>query len=214
MEKHLVSFLFLFLIVGTSAFAQIKVACIGNSITFGAGVKDRDQNSYPSVLGQMLGNEYEVRNFGFSARTILNKGDHPYMQEQKFKDALEYNPDIVVIKLGTNDSKPQNWIYKDEYKHDLRTMVEAFQQLVSHPLIYLCYPAKAYTAERGINDSIIVNDIIPFITEVAEECNIKIINLHTPTSNMKENFPDQIHPNEAGARVLAKEVYYAITRKD
>lgn len=214
MKKHLVSFLFLFIIFGTSAFAQIKVACIGNSITFGSGVKDRAQNSYPSALGQMLGNEYEVQNFGISARTALNKGDHPYMQEQKFRDALAYNPDIVVIKLGTNDSKPQNWIYKDEYKNDLTTMVKAFHQLPSQPQIYLCYPAKAYTTQWGINDSIIVNDIIPFITEVAEECNTKIINLHTPTSNMKENFPDQIHPNEVGTRVLAKEVYYTITRKD
>lgn len=214
MKKHLTSFLFLFLFWGASAFAQTKVACIGNSITFGSGVKDKTQNSYPAVLGQMLGNGYEVRNFGFSARTILNKGDHPYMKEQMFQDALAYNPDIVVIKLGTNDSKPQNWIYKDEYKHDLQTMVEAFQHLSSHPQIYLCYPAKAYTSERGINDSIIINDIIPFITEVAEECNIKIINLHTPTCNMRENFPDQIHPNEAGAHILAKEVFYAITRKE
>lgn len=214
MKKYFGLLLFLFTICTLAGNAQIKVACIGNSITFGAGVKDRDQNSYPSVLGQMLGGAYQVRNLGFSARTMLNKGDHPYMQEQKFRDALEYNPDIVIIKLGTNDSKPQNWIYKNEFEDDLNTMVKTFQKLSSHPQIYLCYPAKAYTAERGINDSIIVNDIIPFITKVAKECNVKIIDLHTATSNMRENFPDQIHPNEAGARVLAKEVYSAITRKD
>lgn len=213
MKKHFLLLCFACFIC-SFGYSQIKVACIGNSITYGSGVKNRKNDSYPSVLGQMLGSEYEVRNYGIGARTALNKGDHPYMIEQKYKDALEFAPDIVVIKLGTNDSKPINWVHKNEFKQDIKTMVESFQKLASAPQIYLCYPAKAYSDKFAIKDSIIINDIIPFITEVAEECKVKIINLHTPTSNMEENFPDKIHPNETGARVLAKEVYYAITRKE
>lgn len=215
MKKFCLLFIFS-LLISVPTFAQdvIRVACVGNSITFGAGIKDRDKDSYPSVLGQMLGDGYDVRNFGVSARTMLNNGDHPYMKEQQYQDALAFNPDIVVIKLGTNDSKPQNWVHKNEYKHDTEILVNSFKNLPSHPQIYLCYPAKSYSLKWGINDSIIVNDIIPYLTEVAEECGAKIINLHTPTSNMKENFPDEIHPNEAGAKILAKEVYYAISRKD
>lgn len=214
MKKHSLLLVFILFSLSINVFSQIKVACVGNSITFGSGIQNRDQDSYPSILGQLLGTGYEVKNFGIGGRTALNKGDLPYMKEQIYKDALAYLPNIVVIKLGTNDSKPQNWIHKDEYKHDLRSMVTEFQQLPSQPQIYLCYPAKAYSITWGINDSIIVNDIIPFITEIAEECHTKVINLHTSTSNMEENFPDKIHPNEAGARILAREVYYSITRKD
>lgn len=191
-----------------------KVACVGNSITAGSGIKDTKNNSYPAVLGKMLGERYEVKNFGFSGRTLLNKGDRPYMKEQMYQDALNFQPDIVVIKLGTNDTKPQNWKYKEEYKKDMLTIINEFQSLTSTPQIYVCYPAKAYDVKWGINDSIIVNDIIPIINEVAKEKNINIIDIHTATSNMEDNFPDKIHPNEAGAIVLAKEVYYGITGKD
>ena len=113
MKKSIVFCFLLLLLCGLQLFAQeartIKVACVGNSITYGSGIKDRANHSYPSVLGRLLGSKYEVQNFGFSARTLLNKGDHPYMKETLFQKALNYQPDIVVIKLGTNDSKPINW---------------------------------------------------------------------------------------------------------
>jgi lysophospholipase L1-like esterase len=114
--------------------------------------------------------------------------------------------------LGTNDSKPQNWQYKEEYPQDMQIMIDAFRTLPSHPNIYLCYPAKAYAKQWGINDSIIVNDVIPYIKQVAEKNNLRIIDLYAATENMEENFPDKIHPNKYGAIVLAETVYKAIQR--
>jgi len=193
--------------------AVVKVACVGNSITYGSGISNRDRDSYPSVLGQMLGEAYEVRNYGFSARTCLNKGDFPYMKEKMFQDALGYNPDIVIIKLGTNDTKPNNWIYNTEFKKDLTSMVRAFQTFATNPKIYLCYPAKAYAVQYGINDSIIVHGVIPYIDEVAKLTSCQVIDLHTVTSGMPENFPDKIHPNPMGAHTIAATVYNAIMGK-
>ena len=133
----------------------VRVACIGNSITFGAGIKNRSRDSYPSVLARMLGDNYWVKNFGVSARTMLNKGDHPYMNEPAYKNALAFNPNIVVIKLGTNDSKSFNWKYKADFMKDAQNMINAFKGLPSQPKIYLCYPSKAYLTGDGINDDII-----------------------------------------------------------
>lgn len=133
----------------------VRVACIGNSITFGAGIRNRSRDSYPSVLARMLGDSYWVKNFGVSARTMLNKGDHPYMNEPAYKNALAFNPNIVVIKLGTNDSKSFNWKYKADFMKDAQTMIDAFKGLPSQPKIYLCYPSKAYLTGDGINDDII-----------------------------------------------------------
>ena len=189
----------------------VRVACIGNSITFGAGIRNRSRDSYPSVLARMLGDSYWVKNFGVSARTMLNKGDHPYMNEPAYKNALAFNPNIVVIKLGTNDSKSFNWKYKADFMKDAQTMIDAFKGLPSQPKIYLCYPSKAYLTCDGINDDIISKEIIPMIKKLAKKNDLSVIDLHTAMDGMPELFPDRIHPNEKGAQVMAKAVYQSIS---
>ena len=121
MKNAIISLFLLFIAVQYVAAQKkvIKIACIGNSITYGVGTRNPAKDSYPAVLGQMLGDGYEVRNFGVSARTMLMKGDNPYMKEERYRQALDYNPDIVTIKLGTNDTKPQNWRYKSDFKKDM-----------------------------------------------------------------------------------------------
>ena len=188
----------------------VRVACIGNSITFGAGIKNRSRDSYPSVLARMLGDNYWVKNFGVSARTMLNKGDHPYMNEPAYKNALAFNPNIVVIKLGTNDSKSFNWKYKADFMKDAQTMINAFKGLPSQPKIYLCYPSKSYRTGDNINDDIISKEIIPMIKKVAKKNHFPIIDLHAAMDGMPELFPDKVHPNEEGAKVMAKAVYQAL----
>ena len=189
----------------------VRVACIGNSITFGAGIRNRSRDSYPSVLARMLGDNYWVKNFGVSARTMLNKGDHPYMNEPAYKNALAFNPNIVVIKLGTNDSKSFNWKYKADFMKDAQTMIDAFKALPAQPKIYLCYPSKAYLTGDGINDDIISKEIIPMIRKLARKNNVSVIGLLTAMDGMPELFPDRIHPNEKGAQVMAKAVYQSIS---
>lgn len=189
----------------------VRVACIGNSITFGAGIRNRSRDSYPSVLARMLGDNYWVKNFGVSARTMLNKGDHPYMNEPTYKNALAFNPNIVVIKLGTNDSKSFNWKYRADFMKDAQTMIDAFKGLPSQPKIYLCYPSKAYLTGDGINDDIISKEIIPMIKKLAKKNDLSVIDLHTAMDGMPELFPDRIHPNEKGAQVMAKAVYQSIS---
>ncbi len=212
-RKHY--FLLLFLMLGLCSWAQepIKVACVGNSITYGYGLLDRNHNSYPAVLAMMLGPQYEVRNFGYSARTLLLKASPAYMKETIFQQALDYNPDIVVIKLGTNDSKPANWKYGADFAKDLQSMVDKFKAMSSRPQIFLCYPAKAYVEVPGINDSIIVNAIIPQIEHVAKKNGLKTIDVHAVTSGIPEHFPDKIHPDLAASLLIAETVYAAITGK-
>ena len=121
-NKNLLSkILFLLLFVAIAPVAQpksIKVACVGNSITYGAFIPNRDKNSYPAQLQAYLGKEYDVRNFGVSGSTLLSKGDHPYINTQEYINSQKFQPDIVLIKLGTNDTKPQNWKYKTEFEND------------------------------------------------------------------------------------------------
>ena len=100
--------------------SKTRVACVGDSITYGAGVAGRESNSYPAVLGKLLGDKYEVKNFGVSGATLLKKGDNPYWRQGAFKKATDFKPNIVVIKLGTNDTKPQNRTnHMDEFATDV-----------------------------------------------------------------------------------------------
>lgn len=191
----------------------IRIACIGNSITYGSGIKDRANDSYPSLLQQYLGEDYEVRNYGYSARTMLRKGNHPYMDEKMYQEALDFLPNIVTIKLGTNDSKPGNWKYGDEFQKDIEEMIEAFQALPSKPKIYLCLPAPVFKNNFTINDSIIVNNIIPTLNQVAKDKKLEVIDLRKPLERYPEFFPDGVHPNEQGAKIIAKEVLQSLLGK-
>lgn len=209
MKNAIISLFLLFIAVQYVAAQKkvIKIACIGNSITYGVGTRNPAKDSYPAVLGQMLGDGYEVRNFGVSARTMLMKGDNPYMKEERYRQALDYNPDIVTIKLGTNDTKPQNWRYKSDFKKDMETMIRTLRALPSKPEIYLCYPIPAYAVQWGINDSIIVHGVMPVINRLAAKYGLKVIDLHTPLTGMKECFADNVHPNEKAAVRIAQAIY-------
>lgn len=185
---------------------------MGNSITYGHGLKNRSTESYPSVLGEMLGEKYEVRNFGISARTLLNKGDHPYMKEQLFAEARAFHPDIVVIKLGTNDTKPHNWKHAQDFRHDLSALIDSFR-CEGSPRIYLCYPATVYGIRWGINDSTLVHGVIPAIKKTARKKKVRLIDLHSPHRRCPRIFLMGYTPMAAGARILAEEVFKAITNK-
>jgi len=189
----------------------IRVACIGDSITFGASIKNRDRDCYPAQLGRMLGEKWQARNFGVSGATLLKKGDLPYWNQQAFKDALAYNPNVVIIKLGTNDTKPQNWKFKDEFASDYADMIDRFAELPSGPRIWICQPVPAYGERWGISETRIKNEVIPLINQIARSKHVPVIDLYGPLSDKPELFPDLIHPNAEGAYGIAKEIYAVLT---
>lgn len=193
---------------------KIKVACIGNSITYGHGIDVKFQHAYPGILQQMLGKDYEVRNFGMNGRTMLQKGDYPYMFEPVYRQAKDFLPDIVTIKLGTNDSKLHNWKYKKDFQRDMEQMIRELSALSSKPKIYLCTPIPA-TNKVGvrINDSTIVHGVIPAIRKVAERYHLTLIDLHTPLENHPELLSDKIHPTKEGSAIIAAEIYQVLKGK-
>ena len=197
-------FTYVFLIPFLTLFSQIKVACVGNSITYGATIENREQNSYPAQLGKMLGPEWIVNNYGVSGTTLLKNGDRPYWKQKAFDNAKEFTPDVVIIMLGTNDTKPRNWGFKDEYVSDYIAMINEFKSLPSKPIIFLCLPVPAFPERWGIRDSIITTDIIPMIKKVVKATKVKTIDLHKPFIDHGDWFPDKIHPNAEGAGEMAR----------
>ncbi|MCK4294422.1 MAG: prolyl oligopeptidase family serine peptidase [Planctomycetes bacterium] len=189
----------------------IRVACVGDSTTYGSTIKYRLRDCYPAQLGRMLGDKFQTRNFGVSGATLLKKGDKPYWKQQAFKDALAFNPHVVVIKLGTNDTKPKNWKFKDQFVGDYKDMIDSFASLPTRPRIWICYPVPAYPEPWGISDERIRNEVIPLVAEVAKETRAGVIDLHKPLSDKPQLFPDLIHPNAEGALLMAQEIYRVLT---
>jgi lysophospholipase L1-like esterase len=149
------------------------------------------------------------------------------MNEMAWKDALAFKPDIVVIKLGTNDSKPQNWQHSAEFKHDMLQMITSLRPNIvpqskkkarkkavtdtGSPKIFICTPIPAFKSSWNINETIIKNEIIPIEQEVAREYGLQVIDLHTLFADGEELVqPDGIHPNEKGVQRMAEAVAAAI----
>jgi len=189
----------------------IRLACVGDSITFGSGLKDRHAESYPSQLQGMLGKGWDVQNFGVSGTTLLKKGDRSYWDQKRFAAAEAFAPDVVVIKLGTNDSKPQNWKFKDDFRGDLTALIEEFRALPNKPTVWLCRPVPAFPGKYGIRDEVIREEILPMIDAVGKVQKTPVIDLYGALSGKSEHFPDTIHPNAEGARLMALEVYKSLT---
>jgi acetyl esterase/lipase len=204
----------------------IRVACIGNSITEGFGIDMCGAYGYPAELQKLLGNDYWVKNFGVSSRTMLNKGDYPYMNELAWQDAQAFKPDVVLIKLGTNDSKPENWQYGAEFRQDLEQMILMLRPDLAQPVgkkakkakkaknavpqpvkpqIYLCTPIPAFKPTWNISDKVITDEIIPIQQEVAQKYGLQVIDLHTLYANDGDKMlKDGIHPDGKGAHRLAE----------
>ena len=204
----------------------IRVACIGNSITEGFGIDMCGAYGYPAELQKILGKDYWVKNFGVSSRTMLNKGDYPYMNELAWQDAQAFKPDVVLIKLGTNDSKPENWQYGAEFRQNLEQMILTLRPDLAQPVgkkakkvkkaknavpqpvkpkIYLCTPIPAFKPTWNISDAVITNEIIPIQQEVAKKYGLEVIDLHTLYANDGDKMLDDgIHPDGKGAHRLAE----------
>lgn len=202
-----------------------RVACIGSSTTYGVGLKDREHNSYPAWLGHWMGTNYDVRNFGVSGTTLLYKGNMPYIKQPAHADALAFKPDIIIVLLGGNDSKHpgpgsldtnnvvNNWQYKADFVSNYEVFIADFRRANPAVRIYICYPPPTFPGRWGINDNTIHHEIIPRIHQVAADTGVHVIDLYDAFVGRKDLFPDTVHPNEIGARLLAADVYTAVMGK-
>lgn len=191
----------------------IRVACVGDSIT--------EITGYPKALGELLPKDkYEVRNFGVSSSTTLFKGPKPYYKEPAFQAAKDYKPNIVVVLLGTNDTRKGNgaantYSHIADFEDNYKQIVTELANVETKPKVYLGLPTPMYgEGNWGLNEENLEAGVIPGIKKVAEELKLPIIDAHTALANHPEFFKDRVHPGGEGPKLLAAAVYKGITGED
>ncbi len=192
----------------------IKVACVGNSITYGAGLKDREHTSYPVQLQALLGKDYEVRNFGRSGATLINRAYRPYTAQPEYRQALDFKADRVIIHLGVNDTDPRAWPnYSDDFIKDYRALIDSFKVANPKCKVWICRLTPISDRHRrfksGTRDW--HHQIQQRIERIARTTNVGLIDLHEALYNRPDVFPDGLHPNAEGAGLIARKVYSALT---
>lgn len=198
---------------------QIRVACVGDSITYGHGIRNWPENQYPAVLSDLLGDGYHVQNFGVSGRAVQNDSDQPYTATDQYRESLEYDADILVFMMGTNDSKPENWHDVTQFKEALHRLLDSYVTPGHEPVIFLCTSTTAYFTEDAAGElagfdiqPAVVDEIALAAAEVAVERGCHLIDIHALTADHPEWFSkDGIHPDNDGADAIARAVCDAIT---
>ncbi|PVX44519.1 sialate O-acetylesterase [Flavobacterium sp. 103] len=193
----------------------VKVACIGDSVTAGYLLANPVTDSYPSQLQIMMGNNYEVKNFGHSGATLLKKGHTPYYKTKECADAIAFAPDIAIIHLGLNDTDPRNWPnYKEEFDADYAWLLDTLKKQNPKVKLYICRMTPIFNEhprfKSGTRDWFW--EIQAHIERIAKVNQVGLIDLHEKLYNRPDLFPDALHPVKEGAAILAQTVYGNVTK--
>ena len=192
---------------------QIKVACVGNSVTYDMGIENPDER-YPAQVQVMLGDEYEVRNFGHTGATLLKNGYRPYWSLPEFKEAVDFKADIIIFHLGLNDTDPRAWPkYRDEFVRDNVNLIDTFETINPNADVKISRMTPIFTGHPRFESSTKewywqVQDAIEVIAEITK---VDLIDLHTPLHKRPDLFPDNLHPISEGAEIISKTISNAIT---
>ena len=182
---------------------RIHVACVGDSITVGS--------LYPKDLEALLGANYSVGNFGIGLAAVNLKAEKPYMNQSVFSNAKDSLPNIIIIMLGTNDANPAYQQYLGNFNGDYKKLIGEFEALPTNPKIWLVVPPPIFNDSLGLNSTILTQQVIPRIRQVAGELNLPIIDLYAVLANHPEYFSDDgVHPTVEGSSVIAAKIYEAI----
>lgn len=188
-----------------------RVACVGDSITQGAGLADPPRQSYPSRLQDLLGSCAEVRNFGHGGRALLRRADHPYVREAAYADALAFEPQAVLLMLGVNDTRDANWRFAAEFRRDALALVRAFQASRCRPSILILLSPPVFAPRYGLDPDRLRDGVLPRWCEIAADERLPVVDLHRLFDGYPERFPDAVHPDAAGALAMAMRAYEALT---
>jgi lysophospholipase L1-like esterase len=195
----------------TLGHGAIKVAAVGDSLTYGYGLENRREEAYPSVLLDLLGSHYQVSNYGMSGRSLLSTSDYPYLQEKNAQASLQSDADIVIIMIGSNDSRAAYW-NKEQFVKEYRTFAESYLRMASQPEVFLVAPPYVPTSRFGLNNDIVRDELQTIVAKTAADLDVHFVNLYPITEGKMDYYSDGLHLTPLGNQVIAQEIFSALMR--
>ncbi|MCD8100921.1 MAG: GDSL-type esterase/lipase family protein [Oscillospiraceae bacterium] len=188
------------------------LVCAGDGQTLGVGVKNRCRRSYPAVLASLLGDEWRVGSFG-SAGCTTAWSRRPYIASRACRRSFCASPAAVVLMLGTNDSREDNWHGGGEFYSALLSLAQAYIGLPSAPRVIVVTPPCVFAPERGS-----ARDTAPRAAETEQiaaaalraglDAGASVIDFHTISSARRDWFDRTgCRLNAEGAAALAKIIF-------
>jgi lysophospholipase L1-like esterase len=189
---------------------SLKVATLGDSITWGFGLDNRAEDSWPSLLEVLSEGTFITENFGRNGATVTWAGDRPYIDSVQYIKALDYRPDVIIISLGTNDTKEVNRKNLDRFVRDYKALIRSVRDQVEPLAVFITYPPPLYENFWNMEPALIEQSIIPMIDTIARETGAIVIDLYHPLQGKEEYFSDGVHPDERGMDLIFQSVYRAL----
>ncbi|MCP5535966.1 MAG: prolyl oligopeptidase family serine peptidase [Akkermansiaceae bacterium] len=199
--------------------AAVKVAVMGDSITFGTGAEDRENNRYTTRLAHLLGAQYELKTFAAGGLCMLREADKPFANNKPWKDALTFKPDIAIIVLGTNDTcqneKRKNWDSHNNLRADSQFLVDELRKANPEVIVHLCSPPPMFPNQPGLSPDR-KNDLIERSKRLATihhaysytALRDKGVFFHDLSRALASNETiDGVHPNNPGHNRIAHHLY-------
>jgi sialate O-acetylesterase len=229
----LVVFIFIYCAQGytqdLSKTTDLRIACVGNSITAGARVTDPSQYGYPAILSDLLqSGGYQkclVRNFGIGGATVLKFG---MPNIWRVLDSLKlFVPDIVIIEVGTNETvgEPRrNWEHIDAFETDYQEYINRLRVINPACRIILCSPPDMVLTTPNLPADRVANltERRPRIWELRERIRtlskaegIYFLDLSKAFRGRPDLMTpmDGVHPNQAGYAFLAEQLFHLLKKK-
>ena len=188
------------------------IACIGDSITFGAGVNGKKEETWEHFLNHRLGDDFQVLNYGISGRTLQDGGDYPYKADKFYAISKSHPIDTYLIMLGTNDAKPYNW-NEQRYRSQLRRFLNEYKQLPWHPQVIVMTPPHCFIDKKSgivlfdIDERNIDGPIQEIVKGECKTASLKLIDLYAYTTDKEDWFADGVHPNKKGNEEIAAYIF-------
>jgi lysophospholipase L1-like esterase len=179
----------------------IRVACVGDSLTRGT--------EYTLFLWEQLGSGYILSDFGVGGTTASMNSEKPYRNESAFLLAQSFQPDVVIIMLGTNDAGLN--VSSESFTRDYTVLVETFKALQTTPVMFIVQPPPIVNS-TALSNAKLAGTIIPAIQAIAEQTGATLVDAYTPMLNHMDNYTDGVHPDADGAKVIADAIYAGLAQ--
>ena len=198
----------------TGTYHLKTVACIGDSITYGATSTDPQYLSFPANMQRILWHDYRITNYGHSGKTMRDDLQDSYMATETWQRLLadETGYDLVLLMLGTNDShRDPDWDAEDDsrFKRSCKTLLKAVKEKNPNATFVMMNCPK-YFDPNGKFASPHIRELQLETAKWLNAGGFRILFYDMYSFTEKEMgaslFPDNLHPGDAGYVVMGKGV--------